>query len=268
MKVLLLLPLLASVLRAEDPLLTGPGLEIDLISENQNITPGQPLTVGLHIHHLPGFHTYWTSPGMVGMATSITWSLPEGFTASEIQWPYPENTFMGEYPCHGYERDVTLLVKITPPGEISAKQVTLKAETMWMCCARGCFPGNQTFDITLPVATQALPDLTAKKHIETARKQLPTAKHEIKATLLSAIDAPEIKLHLTGNKPLPKEDLYFFSSDGQISSDQKQNFIAQDDGSLLLTIKRSEFSPEEKSSLTGVLKIGSRYLVIDARPKI
>ena len=102
----------------EDPELIGPGLEIGLISESTGVTPGRPLTLGLHIHHLPGFHTYWKSPGIVGMATSIEWSLPEGFTASKIRWPYPQNTFMSKYPCHGYERDVTLIVDITPPEQI------------------------------------------------------------------------------------------------------------------------------------------------------
>ncbi len=268
MKVLLLLAAMTPVLHAEDPLIKGPGLEIDLISENRSITPGQSLTVGLHIDHLPGFHTYWKSPGMVGMPTSINWSLPEGFTASEIQWPYPENTFMAEYPCHGYERDVTLLVTITPPKVITTKQVTFKAETMWMCCAKGCFPGNQTFELTLPVTAESIPDPTAKNQINKARKQLPATSHEIKATLLSEIDAPVIEIRFFSGKPLPNDDLYFFSDDGQISSDQNQKFIRHPDGSLVLKIARSQFSPEQKESLPGILKMGSKHLTIDAGPKI
>jgi len=268
MKVLPLLAAITSVLQAEDPLLKGPGLEIDLISENRSITPGQSMTVGLHIDHLPGFHTYWKSPGMVGMATSINWTLPEGFSASEIQWPSPENTFMGEYPCHGYERDVTLLVTITTPKVIATEQVTFQAETMWMCCAKGCFPGNQTFALTLPVTEESLPDSTAKKQIEKAKWQLPATSHGIKATLLSAIDAPIIEIHFSSDNPLTKDDLYFFSGDGQISSDQKQEFILHEDGSLVLKIARSKFSPEQKNSLPGILKIGSKSLTIDAKPKI
>lgn len=268
MRVFFLLTLIISILHADDPLLKGPGLEIDLISETRSITPGQPLIVGLHIDHLPGFHTYWKSPGMVGMATSIKWSLPEGFTASEIHWPHPENTFMGEYPCHGYERDVTLLVTITPPKEISAKEITFKAETMWMCCAKGCFPGHQTFDLTLPVTAESLPDPTAKGQIAKAQKQLPTTTHKITATLLSKVDAPIIEIHFSSDTPLPRKDLYFFSDDGQISSDQKQQFTPLEDGSLVLKIARSEFSPKQQNSVPGILKLGSSYLIIDAKPKI
>ena len=116
MRVFLLLTfLLTSLWGEEDPLLKGPGLSIGLISENSSIAAGEPFVVGIDIKHFPGFHTYWKNPGMVGVGTSIEWTLPNGFTASEISWPYPEKSFMAQYPCHGYERDVTLLVTITPP---------------------------------------------------------------------------------------------------------------------------------------------------------
>ena len=202
MRVLLFLALFTAFLPAKDPRLEGPGLAIKLISENRSVTAGQPFTVGLHIHHYPGFHTYWKNPGIVGMVTSLEWTLPEGFTASEIQWPYPENTFMGEYPCHGYERDVTLLVTITPPREIPAKEITLKTNAMWMACAKGCFPGYETFSISLPVTREALADATAKAHIAKAASEMPSTKHHVKATLLSKVDAPRIKIHFKSKKRL------------------------------------------------------------------
>jgi len=267
MRVLFLLTLFIGPLRALDPQLEGPGLAIDLISESRSVTPGQPLTLGLHIHHFPGFHTYWKNPGMVGVGTSIEWTLPEGFAVSEIAWPFPENTFMSEYPCHGYERDVTLLVTLTPPKKISDKTVTLKAKTIWMCCAKGCFPGFQTFTMTLPVTDKPVPDATALAHIEQARRELPEEKHDLKATLLSKTDASKIKIHFKGKGKLPAKEAYFFSSDGQISSDQKQTFVRLDDGSLLLTIARSEFSPEGKTELRGVLRLGEKHLAIVARPQ-
>ncbi len=55
---------------------------------------------------------------------------------------------------------------------------------------------------------------------------------------------------------------YFFSDDGQISSDKKQRFIMQKDGSFLFTINRSEFSPKFKKELSGVLKVGDLYYSI------
>lgn len=266
MRLLLFIFFLLPLARAEDPLLTGPGLEIDLISEAKAITSGEPFTVGLHIHHLPGFHTYWKSPGIVGMATGIIWTLPKGFTASEIQWPYPETTFMAEYPCHGYERDVTLMVTITPPKKIETKNVVLKAETNWMCCAKGCFPGFKTFDLTLPVSDKATLNDSTQAHFAKARKELPKKDDEIKAELLSKAGAEKIKLRFSAEKSLSDHKPYFFSHDGQISSDQKQVFQSREDGSLVLEITRSEFSPKKKTSVPGVLRIDGQFFEVIAHP--
>ncbi|MGC6458019.1 MAG: protein-disulfide reductase DsbD domain-containing protein [Akkermansiaceae bacterium] len=268
MRTLFLFALLTVVLRAEsdDPSMKGPGLKIELIAETASMTPGKPLTVGVHIKHFPGFHTYWKNPGMVGMETSLKWKLPKGFTASEIHWPAPENTFMGQYPCHGYERDVTLLVTITPPESLSGNSVTLSTEAGWMCCAKGCFPGFQTLSLTLPVREKPVPAPNHAKLIARAKKDLPSTDHGLTATLLSKVDAPVVRIHFTSKSELPLKDLYFFSTDRQISSDQIQKFEPQPDGSLILNVARSEFSPEEKTSLPGVLRIGKAYYSLVAQP--
>ncbi|MEN8772554.1 MAG: protein-disulfide reductase DsbD domain-containing protein [Akkermansiaceae bacterium] len=261
----------ANFVRAEeekDPQLTGPGLEIELISESNGITPGKPLTLGLHIHHLPGFHTYWKSPGIVGMATSIEWTLPEGFSASEIRWPYPENTFMAEYPCHGYERDVTLVVTITPPAQIQNKEVTFRAKSAWMCCAKGCFPGFETFELTLPVTAEPRPVPSAKAHLAKALQEFPSKNHEIKATLHSKTDAEIITIAFQGPLKSLLDKLYFFSNDGQISSDRKQSFIKEKNGTFTLKIARSEFSPKGKLTVPGILKVGDHYFEIEAKPAL
>ena len=80
MRFLPIFPLLVSLLGAEevDPGMKKPGLDIGLIAETASITPGRPVTLGVHIEHFPGFHTYWQNPGMVGMETSLDWKLPEG----------------------------------------------------------------------------------------------------------------------------------------------------------------------------------------------
>ncbi|MFT6178170.1 MAG: DsbC/DsbD-like thiol-disulfide interchange protein [Paracoccaceae bacterium] len=267
MRAFLILTLLITPVWAHDSQLEGPGLSIDLISENRSVTEGQPFTVGLQIHHFAGFHTYWKNPGMVGMETSIEWTLPDGFTASEISWPYPQNTFMSEYPCHGYERDVTLLVTITPPTKINASAVTLSAKSRWLACAKGCFPGYQTFQMTLPVTAEPVRDTTAKAHIQKATSELPNTKHKVKATLLSDPDAPVIKVLFEGVGKISVESLYFFSNDRQISSDKKQEFTHQNDGSILLAVPRSEYSPKGATTLPGVLKLGQRHLAIEAGTK-
>jgi hypothetical protein len=43
--------------------------------------------------------------------------------------------------------------------------------------------------------------------------------------------------------------------------------VEEKNGSITLKIPRSEFSPEGKTTMPGVLKIGGRYLEIEAKPE-
>ncbi len=245
--------------KTHDPLLEGPGVSIDLIPAFEGYTPGSDFLVYLHIHHYPGFHTYWKNPGIVGVATSIEWTLPEGFKASEIIWPHPERTFMGAYPCHGYERDVTLATFIKGPTEVKEDQeLTFKTKVSWMACAKGCFPGHASFTMTVPV-TKKVKQQPWKPVLTPRDEQFDRADILI-AEGLSKIDEEVIKIQITGSAETPiSDDLYFFSEDGQVSSDQPQTVEDDPDGSKILIMKRSEYSPKGKKELIGVLKSGSNH---------
>jgi DsbC/DsbD-like thiol-disulfide interchange protein len=75
--ILLFSPPIQAQLHEEAP--TGPLVKVQLIAENDAIKPGVPFTVALRQEITPGWHTYWTNPGDSGLATNITWDLPEGF---------------------------------------------------------------------------------------------------------------------------------------------------------------------------------------------
>jgi thiol:disulfide interchange protein DsbD len=230
------------------------GIDIALVPENTAIAKGEPFTVGVKIHHHEGFHTYWQNPGIAGVPVKLQWELPEGFSAGPIQWPYPEKTMMAIHPVHGFERDVMLLVEITPPGEIAPPRVTLKATASWMACADGCYPGKKTLSCELPVAAEAKPDPVVASAFQKAREELPKPLQGWSAELLSAPDAREIRLRLTPAADHAAEpgDLYFFSSDGQISSDPPQRVVKTKTGYELIA-ERSPYGPKGKTSLPGVL---------------
>lgn len=244
------------------------GLDIALVADSSSIAPGSTFTVGLHIQHHKGFHTYWKNPGIVGMATAMEWQLPPGFKASKILWPYPELTRMAGHPCHGYERDVTLCVQITAPETISSNMVTLTAKTRWMSCAKDCFPGFKDFTITLPVTAKQSPNKITSPLFQQAQDEMPQRPAPWLAKLVSEADQATVKLELTPKQEDTPSPEYLFSEDGQISSDQQQKFIRQPNGSFLLTVARSEFSPEGQPKLPAVIKVGkSHYFISPSYPK-
>ena len=150
--------------RASEPILrtTGgasamvsqPHVTAELIPEVTTVEPGKPFGVALHLHSDAGWHTYWINPGDAGLATTITWTLPPGFTAGPIQWPVPEKHNMGPLVTYGYEGDVYLLTTITPPKSDLPRHFDVKAHATWLVCQEECIPGKA--ELTLPLDSGSL----------------------------------------------------------------------------------------------------------------
>lgn len=159
LRTFLLLLVVGLVARASDPInaplggqsvtVAQPHVTAELIPEMSTIEPGKPFDIALHLHCDPQWHTYWINPGDAGLATSINWTLPPGFTAGPIQWPTPEKHPMGPLMTYGYASDVYLLTTITPPKGELPQHFDIKAHASWLACLEECIPGKA--DLTLPL---------------------------------------------------------------------------------------------------------------------
>ncbi len=154
----------------------------ELLTKQNAIVPGKPLTVGFRMKMAEHWHVYWLNPGDSGQAPSIIWDLPEGWKAGPIKWPIPElHKEPGDMVIYGYDHEVTLLVELTPPADLPpGQEVTLKARLEWLVCKAitpapensaandeddgslprelsGCIPGEADLAVTLPVGTEAEP---------------------------------------------------------------------------------------------------------------
>ena len=101
----------------------------ELIPENTLVFGGRSTDVILHLHMDDNWHTYWINPGDAGLATTIKWTLPPGWTAGPIQWPVPEVHAMGPLTTYGYGGDVYLLttLKVSPDNSDKVSDVTIHA---------------------------------------------------------------------------------------------------------------------------------------------
>ncbi len=128
---------------------------VTLVADVNHIQPGVPFSVGVLMQMDKGWHTYWKNAGEAGLATEITWDLPKGFRAGDIQWPLPHKyNESGDVLTYGYETENMLHVQITPPKNLAASSVTLKAVANWLECERVCVPGDASVQLTLPVSAE------------------------------------------------------------------------------------------------------------------
>lgn len=249
-------------------------LKIELLADVPSVNANSTFQLGLHIRHFKElstengsnlqYHTYWKNPGIVGVPTNIKWQLPEGFTISDAQWPYPELTKMIDIPCYGYERDIIIMYTVTAPKNLTQKNITISGGASWMCCATKCHPGYSTLSLTLPVTEK----VEARAHpvlFDQAYRELPKSEHSIKATLLSSPNAPQIKVHLRSSKPFIP--IHLFNSDGQTSPDQTHSLEHQPDNSWIYLAQRPEHSPKDKKEFPMVLQTKSGYFTLSAKPE-
>jgi len=147
----------------------------DLIAEPGTLRPGQTLWVMLHLKLKEGWHTYWKNPGDSGQPPEITWTLPDGVTAGDIEWPYPEPLPYGPLLNYGYSENAYHLVPIAlskdwPEG----KPVALSATVNWLVCADICVPESGSFDLSLPTGDAPRQTrLDAALLFQAARERLP-----------------------------------------------------------------------------------------------
>jgi thiol:disulfide interchange protein DsbD len=76
-----------ATLAAAAPVRNGP-VAAELIAETRSFAPGQPFTIAVRLALDAPWHAYWTNPGDSGLAPSIEWKLPAGFSAGDLQFPY------------------------------------------------------------------------------------------------------------------------------------------------------------------------------------
>ena len=130
-------------------------VEAELVSASRSVAPGALITVALKQKIIPGWHTYWRNPGDAGQATSLTWTLPTGWSASDILWPAPERFVSGPLMNYVFSDQVYLPVQIQVPANAQKGRAELKATADWLVCKDVCVPEQAKLSMTINVGAAA-----------------------------------------------------------------------------------------------------------------
>jgi DsbC/DsbD-like thiol-disulfide interchange protein len=259
--------------------LSRPGIaRVQLVTEDSAIVPGEPFTIGLRLDPLPDHHTYWRGPGIVGVATRLDWTLPEGFQVGGMTWPPPIPVLMAGIVANGYEGPALLLTEITPPADLKDAEVVIAARASWMSCAVSCNPGIADLTLTIPVAKagEKVPrDETIARAFAEVRESAPKPAPAgwTFVPRLAAPDRIELTATIPGLDAAAAKTIQLFCDDMQVDSDEPQavEMLDAKKGVVRLLLARPEFAPKSPRVLSGVLHcpagwpgIGSTYLEFSA----
>jgi thiol:disulfide interchange protein len=150
--------------------------KVSLVLSADQSRPGETVWAGVHIELAEGWHTYWRYGGEAAQPPEITWDLPDGVTAGEIQWPLPEKHFQSDIYSYIYHHETMLLVPLSITG--GERDLTVKARVNWLECKEVCVPQNLTVEAKLVVGNQSIRSRHADQ-LEQWRSKVPRVDESI-----------------------------------------------------------------------------------------
>ncbi len=214
-------------------------LEAELVSQSKTAPAGSTVYVALHQKIIPGWHTYWRNPGDAGQATSLAWTLPAGFTASEIVWPQPERFLSGPLMNYVFSDDVYLPVAITVPANWKPGKVQLQATADWLVCKDVCVPEQVKLSVPLIVGAPGVSPVPNPAYAKPIADTLAKAPRPagLKASF-SIGKGDTLRLIVTGAalNGLDLSKAYFFPYDGTVIDHVKPQGVAKTRGGVILTL--------------------------------
>jgi DsbC/DsbD-like thiol-disulfide interchange protein len=228
----------------------------------QGIGEGQPFWLGLFITHQPLWHTYWKNPGDSGLPTRLTWTLPPGFVAGDIQWPTPKQLPVGPLLNYGFDGELLLPVQVAVPPGFKGDAVDVKLEAMWLVCKDVCIPESGEFQLRVPArAATALHgarfDATLAAQPRPAEGAVTTAKVDGDALVIEAKGLPA---SLRG-----KEVAFFAEQAGAIEHAAKPQQRWSGDA-LSLRVPLSAQRSESPAAMQAVLTVPGQVRIARLRP--
>ncbi len=232
------------------PVRTGHA-EAELVSEAVSVAPGDSFRVALRLKPDPGWHVYWKNPGDAGLPPKLDWTLPSGWRADSLRFPYPTRIETPPFASYGYKGEVGYPSWIAvSPGAVAGQRVSLRAKAEWLICADECLPESAELSVEIAVGeTRANEARREWWNDLTAKLPVPAPAWNWRAAL------GETSLRLSWHAPGgagPGEVLFFPEAQGVIGHAAPQRLVIEE-GRFVLEASRDEVVGAEPDTLRGVL---------------
>ena len=237
-----------------------PLLKATLVPEYAAIAAGTPFKLLLVMEHQAGAYSYWTNPGGPGMGAKVAWTLPEGFSVSQPEWPAPQLYQSGGMSFYIHKGRAALVFTVTPPRTLrpGTRFTILGDIDTQVCTPRSCTPIRmrvETGVVAAPRPGTANPDV---------RQTLATLPGLPQGWRFEAADYDgELVIGLypaAGSNPDPGEVYFFDSGDKPFVDSQKPQTLEKDGGVWWLRLPRLPGPSRVGEKLTGIVHAENGWL--------
>jgi thiol:disulfide interchange protein/DsbC/DsbD-like thiol-disulfide interchange protein len=230
-----------------------------LLTDRTALTPGETVRLAVHLSPRENWHTYWKSPGDIGLPTKIRWTLPEGATAGDFEFPVPERFDQEGIVSYGYDGPVLFFSEIALPATLPEGEATLGAHAEWLVCEIMCIRGEADLSLTLPVGpSEDSPFAGLMDHYTAQHPTHPTevGQFAVETAFSASAIRPEeafklaLRITPTGDGPLKVEQKHgtyplftpIVSLNGMVNETKVETLP---DGAIQIVVEAETFEADE-----------------------
>jgi thiol:disulfide interchange protein len=230
---------------------SGPHTKIELITDQDSISPGSTFSLGVKFTLEPGWHIYWKNPGDSGLPPRFTWKTPAQVSVDGPLWPYPERITTGPLTNYGYGSVlIPFQAKLSSQGTPSA--VTVQVALEWLVCKDECLPGESSVELSLPVTAMSGAPSPYAKEFEAAFSRVPTPLQRVSIAIEEQQDKIILALIPLEQRQFPSA-VTFFPEDPRIISNSAAQISSRDGDTLRLSLERDPRRRDPIPRIRGVL---------------
>lgn len=233
--------------------------KVQLLLSAESAKPGETILAAVPMKMPPRWHTYWKNAGDSGSPTEIKWTLPEGISAGEIQWPVPRKDEIAagdmKFITYVFDGETTLLVPLKIAPNISPGEKQISAKVSWQECETICVLGTANLSATLNIGNEssARAQPANLDLIRDAQKNLPKTNLDFSVTsTLEKLDTNSASLLIQlPNAPGKTWDFFPYQNEAAEISGETQ--IAPSDSGLILRKQIKKTGADWPKEIAGVL---------------
>ncbi|TDN84659.1 protein-disulfide reductase DsbD family protein [Stakelama pacifica] len=242
---------------------SGRHIAMALVAESDAPAPGNEVTIAIAARPQPGWHGYWRNPGEAGIAPRAAWTLPEGASVGDLQYPVPQTLTISGIMNYVYEGPFALLTRLSVPKDAkpgTALPISVKLDYL-VCTNEICVPEKTELSARLTVGDGAIsPERRAR--FDRWRRALPKPLGSQAAFATDSDGALRIAIPFPADAALGDAAWFFPFKSGAIDYAAPQR-IGRDGDRLLIATKAGE---APGNAFGGVLKTGDATgLIVTAK---
>jgi thiol:disulfide interchange protein len=241
-------------------------LHVQLVVPEQTLRQGTANDAGLYFKLDPGWHIYWKNAGDSGEPPHMKWTLPDGITASELEFPPPKRLPLGPLMDFGYENEVLFPFHFDVADSAKRGPAALHAKVDWLVCQNVCIPGKAELEAKRDVVPPGTPATTGEPDAGIWQRWANSIPKPLAgATAIFQPTADGFRLEFkTGRRESKAE---FFPADQNILDNPSPQKVTPTPNGLVLELKKDANLSVAPADLKGVLELsGGRAYEIAAQP--